>query len=502
LPGIVAFETNASTPLVMRPLPGGGAPVAVVGGGADVATTRDVPFAVGALQAVARALLGGALCDSTSRRGTSSTNWHETDDDGKKWIVRWKQGGCSFELEAHGDIKLNRTATDVESISRGGSFEMEQRLDGTSKRIVIKPRSDGTLERTYYVDGEKRAYDAAAQRWVEESIVALDRRTAFAADKRLPAILDAGGVPAALREIDKVETDYARRIYYTKLFALARLTSDQVKTVLERAGETISSDYELTELVLAISKLDSFDANANTAYIGAVRSVKSDYERRRALTALLNRSSLSRDAVADLLKAASEMSSDSEQAELLIAVSKRYAMDERTRPIYVGALGSLISDYEQRRVLNAVIASGPLDAATTRALLQDAARIKSDYELTEFLISVGKKGTVDKASFADYFAAVKSIESDYEHHRALSALLKAADNDLTKEMVAAMLVSARSIDSDYECATFLTELAKAYAIEGDLREEFLKTADTINSEYDYGRAMAAVRRTATRRMQF
>jgi hypothetical protein len=60
-------------------------------------------------------------------------------------------------------------------------------------------------------------------------------------------------------------------------------------------------------------------------------------------------------------------------------------------------------------------------------------------------------------------------------------------------------VSATRIDSDYECASLRGDLAKAIPIDDDLRPAFERAADTIQGEYEYGRAMSAVRRrTMTR----
>jgi hypothetical protein len=45
----------------------------------------------------------------------------------------------------------------------------------------------------------------------------------------------------------------------------------------------------------------------------------------------------------------------------------------------------------------------------------------------------------------------------------------------------------------------LVDLAKAIPIDDDLRPAFERAADTIQGEYEYGRAMSAVRRrTMTR----
>jgi hypothetical protein len=69
---------------------------------------------------------------------------------------------------------------------------------------------------------------------------------------------------------------------------------------------------------------------------------------------------------------------------------------------------------------------------------------------------------------------------------------------LTKDMAKAILTSAAKLDSDYECASLLVEVANAITIDDELRPVFEKAADTIQGEYEYGRAMSAVRRRATK----
>lgn len=463
------------------------------------APAANLPFTSGDASAIAVALgVSAAPCDSAARKNgnSSHTSWTSNDDGAKRWRVMWSKGDCSYEIEARGEIRYNRDVTDVESISSGGSFTIEEHIGDDTRRLVIRPGADGALERTYSVNGARQEFDAAARTWFAEALIALDRRTAFAVDQRVPAILDRAGVDGVLQEITLVESDYARRRYYTKLLSLRRLDPAQVRRVVEQAGASMSSDYELAELLVALAKLDAFDDSSHPAFVGAAKNIGSDYERRRALNALLQQDRLAAATVQALLEAASSIGSDYELATLMIDVSKRYAINDQTRPIYIKTLGSIGSDYEHRRVLSTIMASGGLTPTVTRALLEDARRIESDYELAEFLVQVAAKGMLDATTRDAYFAAADEIGSDYEHHRALSPLLKR--DLLTKEIAQSVLASAAKIESDYECASLLVEVANAITIDDELRPAFEKAADTIEGQYEYGRAMSAVRRRVTR----
>ena len=438
-----------------------------------------------------------APCDPNAGHDNGShTNWINSDNGSKRWVVQWSDGDCSYEMEARGEVKFNRDVTDIESISSGGSFTLEQHIGDDTKRLVVRPGSGGTLERTYSENGARHEFDAGARAWLAAALVALDRQTGFAVDQRVPALLERGGVDAVLQEVKLVSTDYARRRYYTKLLSMRQLDRAQIKRVVEQAGAEMSSDYELAELLVAVSKLDAFSDDSHPAFVAAAKKIDSDYERRRALNALLQRDRLAPTTVQALLDAASTINSDYELAELLIDVSKRYAINDQTRPTYVKALGAIKSDYEHRRVLSAIVAGGGLTPAVNRTLLQDAARIQSDYELAEFLILMGKNGGLDASTRDAYFAATDKIGSDYEHRRALMPLV--TRELLTKDLAKSVLASAAKIDSDYECSELLVAIANTITIDDDLRPAFEKAADSIQGEYEYGRAMSSVRRRVTK----
>ena len=459
-------------------------------GTASEAGMREVPARESALAA------SRAPCDPTAGHDNSHTNLINSDNGSKRWVVQWSDGDCSYEMEARGEVKFNRDVTDIESISSGGSFTLEQHIGDDTKRLVVRPGSGGTLERTYSENGARHEFDAGARAWLAAALVALDRQTGFAVDQRVPALLERGGVDAVLQEVKLVSTDYARRRYYTKLLSMRQLDRAQIKRVVEQAGADMSSDYELAELLVAVSKLDAFSDDSHPAFVAAAKKIDSDYERRRALNALLQRDRLAPTTVQALLDAASTINSDYELAELLIDVSKRYAINDQTRPTYVKAIGSIKSDYEHRRVLSAIVAGGGLTPAVNRTLLQDAARIQSDYELAEFLILMGKNGGLDASTRDAYFAAADKIGSDYEHRRALMPLV--SRELLTKDLAKSVLASAAKIDSDYECSELLIAIANAITIDDELRPAFEKAADTIQGEYEYGRAMSSVRRRVTK----
>ncbi|MFN8571904.1 MAG: M56 family metallopeptidase [Gemmatimonadaceae bacterium] len=430
--------------------------------------------------------------DCLTERGSSSSWISNQSRNGKTSMhVKWSSGSCRVTFDLDGEVTLNADATDVVALSRGGSLDLSVEDGASSHRLTLDEKG-GTLERKYWVNDERKPWDAAAAAWFAQALVALDHRTAFAVDQRLPALLKEGGVDRVLTEVERMGSEYAARVYYTKLFKLQPLSVAQVQRVLAHVASQVDSDYERAELLLEVAKLNTFGPEAHVAFAGAAAGIKSDYEKRRALTALLTRRGLSMPAVKALLGASQGMQSDYELAELLVEVSSQYAISDDTRPLYLAALGTLESDYEHRRVLDAIVAGGGLTSSATRDILTDASRMKSDYELAEFLTKVAASGTLDASNVDAFFSAVSAVQGDYECHRVLTSLLKR--DKLGKEMLLRVIDASRQLKSDYERASLLVEVASAGSVDESMRPAYERAAGGIKSEYEYGRAMAAIRR--------
>ncbi|MDQ6831638.1 MAG: M56 family metallopeptidase [Gemmatimonadota bacterium] len=443
---------------------------------------------------VVRAPLGALVCSGRGKDGNSSHSSNSTHDDGTRlrtWMANFWSDGCSYRVNALGEVAFNRDATDVTKIERGGYFEIEERDGDTIRRVEIRPSASGELVRKYLVNGTERPYDAEASKWLADVLILVERRTGFAAESRVPALLERGGVDAVLTEISLIPSDYAKRLYYSELVKNATLNAADVQRAVRQAATEMHSDYEMAELMISMARQPAFAAGAHEAYAEGVMKIKSDYEKRRAMTALLSRDKLSKDVVRMLLESTASMHSDYELAEFLISVAKRYPPDADTRKYYLSALDHISSDYERRRVLSAVSSPAGLDDATSSAALQTAGKMSSDYEKAEMLLTVVKRGSMDAAGRADFFAAARTLKSPYDKHRVLQAVLSL--RPMTRDVVVELLDVAPSIRSDYDLSELLIAIARATPIDETLRPAYMKAAESIKGEYEYGRVVAAIR---------
>lgn len=374
---------------------------------------------------------GRPECDER-RGGLHHTISSDGDGRGKRAItkLRWTRGGCAVELEAEGEFAIRADLTDIERLSPGGYLEIRERVGRTRHELEITADDSGRLTRRYSVSGERAAWDEGAQRWLASVLMEMERRTAFAAATRVPALVARGGSAAVLDEISRMGSDYSKRRYYTELLrADSAMDAAALGRVYEHAGRGISSDYELAETLIQSAKarrLGAADRAAQGAYVRATASIASDYEHRRALTALLDATGggvPDERVAAEIFGAARDINSDYEAAELLIgAVRRGLVRGEATEPFF-GAVAGIGSAYERRRALSALLAADSVGDDVVASVLKSSAGISSDYERAELLVSVARKrGGLTGELREAYLDAADRIRSDHERNRAVAAL--------------------------------------------------------------------------------
>jgi hypothetical protein len=372
-------------------------------------------------------LLGEPTQCDYSKKGNTSVS-RNSDDEKETWRAHISSGDCDVTIRAIGKVRFASDLSDVQSVPAGGSFMLTESDALTTRRIEIRPDGSGGMTRKFTVDEVERPWDDEGRRWLSTVLVALERRTAFTADTRVPALYKEGGVDAVLGEIARLSGDHARRRYFEALFeATPSLSEGETRRALEIAGQ-MDSDFEVAQTLIAIAKTGKV-GGGSAAYLQAVRNIESDFETRRVLTALL----------------------------------------KATTP----------------------------DAEAMTLLLGVADNIESDFELAQLLVEVSSRGLATSTTRDAYFKAVSTIESDFERRRVLSSILKRSEN--STEVQTHLLQAASGIESDFELASFLVSFAAKYPeMNAGIRESFMKAADSIDSEHEYGRVMQSVRGTARR----
>ncbi len=432
-----------------------------------------------------------------SKSDHSSVNINSDDSRYAHTTVRFSSGDCSLELRADGKFTLRPDLSDVESLERGGSLTVDEREGRNSKRVEVRSTDSG-LDRQYFVNGQRTAWSPEAQTWLANVLLAVERRTAFAAATRVPQIFESRGARGLLEEVSLMPSDYAKAAYLSVLLKNGiNLDALTLTRIVQQSTREMTSDYYLAEVFTKVASQKYADETTWRAFADAAGGMKSDYYKAQVIGKVLSRPQLDAPTIATLLKATTTINSDYYQAETLKQLSKRNAVTPETRRYYLEALSKIKSDYYKQEVLSFLNIGEPIDASTTSAVLKSISDMGSDYYKSEALTKLIKQGRLDAETRTDYFAAVKSIDSDYYKHATLDAALNT--RPLTREIVAGVLAVAPSIKSDYELSALLSSLARAYPIDDSLRPAYDKAIDSIDSDYYRGAALSAARRSSTSR---
>jgi hypothetical protein len=158
---------------------------------------------------------------------------------------------------------------------------------------------------------------------------------------------------AAIRAAQGMTSDFEKRRALSA--GLESVTSPGARTALFTAASTMTSDFELAELLIAAQARAMVDSVSSAAYFKAVDRMRSDFEHRRTLTALLKSRPESPQVLAGVLKSGSTIESDFELASLLVEFTRVVQVRGEIRELYLRAARSIDSDFEYRRALQALL---------------------------------------------------------------------------------------------------------------------------------------------------
>src|SRR4029078_6461004 len=189
--------------------------------------------------------------------------------------------------------------------------------------------------------------------WLARTLLGLERRTAFAADTRVPQLYRSGGLRGGVTKISEMSSAYPRSRYYTTLLDMGiTLDTNTLNGIVRQVGTDLtSSDYYMSEVLGRFGGQASGDETTWRLCAEAAGRMKSDYYKSQTLKKVLSKGRLSAATVGTLLRSASGMKSDYYLTNLLKEVAGKYALNAETRQYYVEALRGIESGYYQSEPL-------------------------------------------------------------------------------------------------------------------------------------------------------
>ena len=460
-----------------------------------------------------KALEGKPLAfQSSTTQGSGNFVWNNNDD---RVAIKWT-----------GAFRISDDDKDIVWVEAGKMVQVSNGAKVFSTGVEVKGLADGKVERIYYRNGFSRPYEPEGREFLATMLQKVVRVSGFGAEDRVARFLKQGGVNAVLAEIDLMQGDHARRVYYRELLKQAKVTPPELSKMMARASETIQSDHELASLVASAAAQAQGSEAALVAVVDATKTIGSDYEMRRALTAAMT-DPLQAKVASSVLTAAGTIGSDYERATLLIELAKKGGLTSATKGPYfelvktirsshdqgrvlrsvaalpnmpedviaesVKASQAMSGDYERRQFLTQSIARQPVTSKSAGDVIQAASGIKSDNEQATLLVDLARRGGVTDETAASFFPIVSAMTSPYEQRRVLMAVL--AGPQLSEGVMTGLLKSAASINSAFERAEVLVTVVRKQTLSPAARSLYLTAADGIRSEHEQTRVFAELVRS-------
>lgn len=339
---------------------------------------------------------------------------------GETWISINDENGRRTEMRARGDVEFNDAGDWVVSVAPGAYLVLAESGRGTDRRIEFRP-GQGGVRVEYEVDGDDRQLDAAGRAWAQGMIGRAVRKSGLGAGPRVARIRARGGVAGVLADMQRLESDAARRAYYRALLAGGRMSDGEFARVMADVARRMGSDAE-TRLVL-VEAVDQAEGGGRlAALLDAAAGMDSDTETRLVLIRAAERHRLADAASRQaFFRAVGGIRSDTEARLVLISVAGQRLAEGEGREAFFRAVGGIESNTERRLVLISVLEQRPSEATVVGAL-QSARGMSSDVEKRLVLSQVPSSMLRNGRVTAAYRGVVDAMRSDSERRIALNRL--------------------------------------------------------------------------------
>jgi hypothetical protein len=328
--------------------------------------------------------------------------------------------GRSLKLVIDGELEFTNDDRDIAKISPGGSFLIRQDDGTTLRRLKVLSASDGTLTRSYHVDGLQAPWGSEGEEWLAGLLPEIIRESAIGVEARARRILEQKGAEGLLQEIALIRSSGSKRRYFRELFKQADLKPDLLRRAAGQMAK-IHSDGDKSRLLIEVSPQYLAEDDLLDGFFEAVRSIRSDGDHRRVLESILEQSranSLSR-----VFQSAAKISSDGDKTAVLVKSVRLLSNSEQEQLDYLKSARSIRSDGDRRRALEALLQSDELTPAARLNLLRAAAEIHSDGDKARVLSKAAESFPNDPELWGEYLKTVRAIRSDGDKDRALEKLL-------------------------------------------------------------------------------
>lgn len=296
-----------------------------------------------------------ASCTAPSPSGSSHHDSESSSDHsggaGKYWMVSAEFGGCAYDLKSEGQIGFGVDGTSIERLAEGGYLDATTNIHGAITRFSARRTPDGTVAYQLTTNDPR---PVAANVWLAEFLIGVDRTTAFDVDRRFPVLVQSGGAPLVLSEIERMYSPYAKYVYARRLIQSATLDPMSLRRVAA-VVHSLNTDYMAGQLVTAIAdRYPLSDPVVRDALLETALTMSASHTWAQSLVSIMTKSALSHDQTLAVLESVKKMDVDFEKTRVLVAVASSQQLDGDARAAFTAAAQSVRQSYQRDRAMAAL----------------------------------------------------------------------------------------------------------------------------------------------------
>jgi hypothetical protein len=197
----------------------------------------------------------------------------------------WSTDGQRVEVNAR-DVELSDDAQTIKAIRNNGFLNIRDERSGGPRELKVSPGTNGSLSFSYSVRGRQQELDAQGRTWLAHTLLEFVRNSGYEAGRRVSWLLSRQGPNGVLEEVSLIPSDNIKRIYLQKLAETGHLDAATLIRVIERARQEVTSDFELTEFLIAIKGQVNMSSDVRAAFMKTVDRLQSDNDRRKVLSGI------------------------------------------------------------------------------------------------------------------------------------------------------------------------------------------------------------------------
>lgn len=321
--------------------------------------------------------------------------------------------------EARNQILFNDDETALVSMPPQSALEISENSSGIERALVIS-REEGELTYTYSLNDRQVPFDEKAKQWFAAQVPQILRQTGLNARQRSQRIYARSGVNGLLAETEQIDSDSVKA-EYLELALTTPLLNDEEKAAFLTQSTLVSSDYERRQLLAEVIHHNTSPA-ITAAALKAAAEISSDYELSELLIDVPANALRYPDVQSQFFIASQSVESDYELSQVFIKRVSTIKLHPGNKVLFLQSLESIDSDYEMKEALIALL-DMPGGSKQLPALIAVAAKhIDSDYELATMLLAVLDQPALTKTTLDAVRRAATTMDSDHEKGRVLIRL--------------------------------------------------------------------------------